>query len=207
MNLLTQNSKLKKTSKAVGLKVMNFGIPAYEDSEGRRTCPFAGSCAKYCYAQKGAYSWSNVKPAFIKRYQATKCADFVDIMIDEIKRKRADMVRVHDSGDYYSRAYIDKWFAIARALPDVRFYSYTKSVPLFLERDDIPDNYDIIFSEGGTRDDLIDTTKHRHARIFSTYDDMTAAGYVDAFRRHGYQVVQPFTQCRTRIPLSHVQNN
>ena len=101
-------------------------------------------------------------------------------MIDEVKRKRADMVRVHDSGDYYSRAYIDKWFAIARALPDVRFYSYTKSVPLFLERDDIPDNFDIIFSEGGTRDDLIDTTKHRHARIFSTYDDMTAAGYVDA---------------------------
>ena len=57
MNLLTQNSKLKKTSKAVGLKVMNFGIPALVDPEsGRRTCPFAGSCAKYCYAQKGAYS-------------------------------------------------------------------------------------------------------------------------------------------------------
>lgn len=181
MNLLTQNSKLKKTSKAVGLKVMNFGIPALVDPDsGRRTCPFAGSCAKFCYAQKGAYTWSNVKPAFIRRYEATKCDDFVDVMIAEVKRTKADMIRVHDSGDYYSREYIEKWFAIARALPHVRFYSYTKSVPLFLGRDDIPPNYDIIFSEGGTRDHLIDTAKHRHARIFDTYDDMNAAGYVDA---------------------------
>jgi len=179
--LLTQNSKLRKTSKAVGLKVMNFGIPALVDPEsGRRTCPFAGSCAKFCYAQKGAYIWSNVRPAFKERYEATKRDDFVDRMVLEVQRKKAQIVRVHDSGDYYSRAYIDKWFAIARALPDVRFYSYTKSVPLFLDRDDIPDNFDLIFSEGGTRDDLIDTSRHRHAKIFPTYEDMHAAGYVDA---------------------------
>jgi hypothetical protein len=101
-------------------------------------------------------------------------------MVAEVKRTKADMIRVHDSGDYYSREYIEKWFAIARSLPDVRFYSYTKSVPLFIDRDDIPSNYDIIFSEGGTRDNMIDTDKHRHARIFDTYDDMNAAGYVDA---------------------------
>lgn len=180
-NLLTQNSKLKKTSKAVGLKVMNFGIPAYEDPEtGRRTCPFAGACAKFCYAQKGAYVWSNVKPAFKERYEATKRDDFVSRMTYELERTKADMVRVHDSGDYYSREYIDKWFAIARQNPHVKFYSYTKSVPLFITRDDIPENFDIIFSEGGTRDDLIDNTQHRHARIFSTYDEMHDAGYVDA---------------------------
>jgi len=180
-NLLTQNSKLRKTSKAVGLKVMNFGIPAFEDPEtGRRTCPFAGACAKFCYAQKGAYVWSNVKPAFRYRYEASKSDDFVSRMNAELASTKADMVRVHDSGDYYSREYVDKWFTIARANPHVRFYSYTKSLPLFLDRDDIPDNYDIIFSEGGTRDELIDTDNHRHARIFSTYEDMHDAGYVDA---------------------------
>ena len=32
MNLLTQNSKLKKTSKELGIRVFNFGIPAYKSS-------------------------------------------------------------------------------------------------------------------------------------------------------------------------------
>jgi len=178
-HLITQNAKLKKTSKLIRLRVFNFGIPAFEDTNGKRTCPFAGSCAKFCYAQKGAYSWSNVKPAFQFRYVATKSNDFVDDMIAEIKKKKVDILRVHDSGDYYSRGYIDKWIEIARRLPDVKFYSYTKSIPLFIGVD-IPDNYDIIFSEGGTRDDMIDYAVDRHARIFDSYKDLENAGYVNA---------------------------
>ena len=177
--LITQNGKLKKTSKLTGLRVYNFGIPAFQDSDGKRTCPFAGACAKFCYAQKGAYVWSNVSPAFQFRYLATKCDSFVDKMTAELVKKRVDILRVHDSGDYYSKKYIDKWLTIAKRLPNVRFYSYTKSIPLFLDLD-IPDNYDIIFSEGGTRDDLIDYTTHRHARIFDDYDAMNQAGYVNA---------------------------
>jgi hypothetical protein len=72
MNLLTQNSKLKKTSKELGLRVFNFGIPAYKSASGKLTCPMADSCVKFCYAKKGAYIWSNVKPAFEKRYQLSK---------------------------------------------------------------------------------------------------------------------------------------
>ena len=177
--LITQNGKLKKTSKLTGLRVYNFGIPAFQDSDGKRTCPFAGACAKFCYAQKGAYVWSNVSPAFQFRYLATKCDSFVDKMTAELIKKRVDILRVHDSGDYYSRKYIDKWLTIAKRLPNVRFYSYTKSIPLFLDLD-IPDNYDIIFSEGGTRDDLIHYHHHRHARIFDDYEAMDRAGYVNA---------------------------
>jgi hypothetical protein len=177
--LITQNGKLKKTSKLTGLRVYNFGIPAFQDEDGKRTCPFAGACAKFCYAQKGAYVWSNVSPAFQFRYLATKCDSFVDKMTAELIKKRVDILRVHDSGDYYSRKYIDKWLTIAKRLPNVRFYSYTKSIPLFLDLD-IPDNYDIIFSEGGTRDDLINYHHHRHARIFDDYDAMNQAGYVNA---------------------------
>ena len=177
--LITQNGKLKKTSKLTGLRVYNFGIPAFQDSDGKRTCPFAGACAKFCYAQKGAYVWSNVSPAFQFRYLATKCDSFVDKMTAELIKKRVDILRVHDSGDYYSRKYIDKWLTIAKRLPNVRFYSYTKSIPLFLDLD-IPDNYDIIFSEGGTRDDLIHYHHHRHARIFDDYEAMNQAGYVNA---------------------------
>ena len=130
MELLTRNSKLKKTSKEFGKRVFNFGIPAFSDPETG-------------------------------------------------KRKRVDYLRVHDSGDYYSRAYIAKWIEIARRNPNVKFYSYTKSIPLFKEID-LPDNYDIIYSEGSTVDDLIDTTIDRHSRIFDTVGALSAAGYADA---------------------------
>ena len=112
-HLITQNTKLKRTSDIIGQRVYNFGIPAFEDADGKRTCPFAGECAKFCYAQKGAYVWSNVAPAFQYRYLATKCDTFVDKMVAELSKKRVDILRVHDSGDYYSMKYIKKWIAIA----------------------------------------------------------------------------------------------
>lgn len=179
MNLLTQNSKLKKTSKLTGRRVFNFGIPAYKSASGKLTCPFAGECVKFCYAQKGAYSWSNVKPAFEKRYELTKTDDFVNEMNKEIAKKKPDYVRVHDSGDYYSKAYLDKWIEIAIHNPHVRFYSYTNSVEL-LKAAELPDNYDIIFSDSGKQKDKINTNVDRHTRIFTNLAEMTLAGYVNA---------------------------
>lgn len=179
MSLITQNSKLKSTSKEMGLRVFNFGIPAYKSATGKLTCPFADKCVKYCYAQKGAYIWGNVKPAFERRYEATKQDNFVEMMVEELVKKKADYLRIHDSGDYYSNEYIYKWFAIANALPHVRFYSYTKSIPLFLDKT-IPENMDIIFSEGSKKDELIDVNIHRHSRIFSEKSELENAGYVDA---------------------------
>ena len=105
--------------------------------------------------------------------------NFVDLMCDEINKKKPKYVRVHDSGDYYSPSYIDKWFEIASRNPDIGFYSYTKSIPLFEGRD-IPNNYSIIYSEGGKLDNMIDANTHRHARIFKDKDSLTIAGYVDA---------------------------
>ena len=53
MNLLTLNNKLKKTSKELGLRVFNFGIPAYKSSSGKLTCPMVYSCVKFCYTKTG----------------------------------------------------------------------------------------------------------------------------------------------------------
>ena len=179
MNLLTQNNKLKKTSKSLGLRVFNFGIPAYKSASGKLTCPFADACVKFCYAKKGAYIWSNVQPAFEKRYQLSKTDDFVNIMNQEIAKKRPDYVRVHDSGDYYSKAYLDKWLAVAIHNPHVRFYSYTNCVEM-LKNANLPDNYDIIFSDSGKQKHLIDETKDRHTKIFHSHNELVSAGYTDA---------------------------
>ena len=179
MNLLTQNSKLKKTSKALGLRVFNFGIPAYKSASGKLTCPMADECVKFCYAKKGAYIWSNVKSTFEKRYELSKTDDFVEAMNAEIRKKKPDYVRVHDSGDYYSRAYLKKWIEVAIHNPNVRFYSYTNMIDMMLKTS-LPDNYDIIFSDSGKQKNLINERVHRHTKIFSSHSDLVHAGYTDA---------------------------
>lgn len=173
MQLLTQNSKLKNTSKLNGIRVFNFGIPAQD------TCLWAGDCKKYCYASKGAYIWSNVKPAFERRYEITKQPDFHKVMIAEIIKRKADVIRIHDSGDFYSREYLHKWFKVMESLPNVSFYAYSKSLPL-LQGERLPDNFTLIKSEGGKRDDLIDASVDRHARIFKTEAELIAHGYANA---------------------------
>lgn len=171
--LLTQNSKLKKTSVANGIKVMNFGIPA------QSTCLWADKCKKYCYASKGAYIWSNVKPAFEAREKITRQDNFPQLMIAEIVKRKVDVVRIHDSGDFYSREYVQKWFKVMESLPQVKFYAYTKSLPLF-DGVKLPSNFVLIKSEGGKRDDLINPTVDRHARIFKTEAELLAEGYANA---------------------------
>jgi hypothetical protein len=179
MNLLTQNSKLRKTSKLLGVKVFNFGIPAYKSASGKLTCPFADECIKFCYAQKGAYIWSNVKPAFEKRYELTRTTEFVGKMSDELFKKRPDYVRIHDSGDYYSKVYLQKWIDIANLFPEIKFYSYTNSVAMLKEAN-LPSNFDVIFSDSGKQKNLIDVINDRHTKIFSSKQALEDAGYVNA---------------------------
>jgi hypothetical protein len=179
MNLLTQNSKLKRTSKELNVRVFNFGIPAYKSASGKLTCPMAQECVKFCYAKKGAYIWSNVQPAFEKRYQLSKTDSFISKMMDEIDKKKPDYVRVHDSGDYYSKKYLQKWIDIAIMNPKVKFYSYTNCVDM-LKNVDLPNNYDIIYSDSGKQKHLIDQNKDRHTKIFHDHNELLSSAYVDA---------------------------
>ena len=149
MNLLTQNKKLKATSKAMGLRVFNFGIPAYKSASGKLTCPMA------------------------------KTNEFVDAMNAEILKKKPDYVRVHDSGDYYSKAYLNKWIEVAIHNPSVRFYSYTNMIDMMIKTS-LPDNYDVIFSDAGKQKNLINKQEHRHTKIFSSHSDLVSANYADS---------------------------
>ena len=180
MNLITQNSKLKKTSKHFGARVYNFGIPAYKSITGQVTCPLAGECVKFCYAKKGAYVWSNVYPAFEARLEATKKDNFIDLMVNEIKKKKVDFLRVHDSGDYYSKEYLLKWFKIAQLLPDVKFYSYTNNINMIKKLKSIPSNFDFIFSDSGKQSHLINEKTDRHTKIFKSLNALKKAGYKDS---------------------------
>ena len=180
MLLTNSNSKLKKSSKLNNASIYAFDIPAYKTKTGKITCPFAKDCIKYCYAQKGAYTWSPAQNKHNENYKATKLNNFIDIVQDEINRKRKiTHIRVHSSGDYYSPKYLDKWLTIARNNPNIIFYSYTKSIPL-VNKVNLPKNYLMIYSEGGKQDNLINKNEHRHAKIFNNEKELLKAGYIDA---------------------------
>lgn len=173
-NWLTQNSKLKKIS---GLKTFNWGIPAV------KTCPQAGVCKLGCYADMGAYKFSNVAAVFQKRLDLTKTPEFVNTINAEITRRKIKRVRIHDSGDFYSAEYIEKWIQIMKLHPTVEFYAYTKMVEMFKELDRInyiPNNFTYILSYGGRQDHMIDPTKDRHSIVFETKEQLNGLGYIDA---------------------------
>lgn len=159
MNLLSQNSKLKKDG------IFNFTLPAYKSKTGLITCPMAKDCIANCYARQGCYSFSNVKNKHEQNLQATLKADFIETMIEEIILKRCNYVRIHDSGDFYSREYLQKWLTIIEALPHVQFYAYTKSVKM-LKGERLPNNFKVIYSYGGHEDNAINPSIDRHAKCF-----------------------------------------
>lgn len=177
-SILSQNNKMKKSSKVTGVNLYNFGIPAYKTASGKITCPFADKCIKYCYASKGTYTWSNVKPAFENRYKLTQDNNFVELMSNAIKAVKANAIRIHDSGDFYSNKYIFDWFKIAVDNPNVKFYFYTKSISLF-KKIELPKNMASIYSYGSKHDELIDVENDRHAKIFNTLEELQLAGYHD----------------------------
>ena len=176
--MLTKNAKMKRSEGSKFKKIFNWTIPAFMTKDGFKTCPMAGVCASGCYARMGAYVWSNVYGKHESNLKVTQAPEFVQAMSLEIKRVKADLVRIHDAGDFYSLEYLLKWVDIAKLNPSVQFYAYTKSVSM-VKSVTLPDNLTIIFSLGGREDHLIDTKTDRHSRVFSSIEQLQASGYVD----------------------------
>lgn len=113
MNLITKgNTKVK---------ALLFDLPT-------NIC--AVQCPK-CYARKAEVRFPNVLAKRNENYYNTFRDLFCTLIIDEIKKSKCKIVRIHSSGDFYSQEYIHKWIYIARALPDRQFYAYTKTKTIF----------------------------------------------------------------------------
>lgn len=167
MFLLSTNKKLKKDH------IFKFSLPAI------LTCPKAGLCKSFCYAQRGCFRFPKPKASQARALELTRTNDFVSEMISEIKRRRTiRIIRIHDSGDFYNQGYLNKWIDIIQACPDNTFYCYTKSLHLNWSAFDKLPNTKRIQSFGGLMDDQIDLSKP-HAVIFDTHEELIKAGYID----------------------------
>lgn len=93
--------------------------------------------------------------------------------------------RIHESGDYFSEEYRELIFEVLRFMPDLKGYSYSKNLPLFLDVE-MPSNFYLTASHGGRFDHLIDQGLFkRYAKVFMTEADAIAAGLpVDVDDKH-----------------------
>lgn len=111
---------VKKGNRKLSEAILIFNLPA------QKTCPNHRLCVKNCYALRSE-RYPEVKACRESNLVSTKKSCFVARMVELIERTHSETVRVHESGDFYSQEYANKWTEIARRLPGVQFYCYTKS--------------------------------------------------------------------------------
>ena len=167
-SLLKRNAKLSHSGGKATV-FFNLGIPALKGLAVNEkngdfvivdTCPGAGACKVYCYAKKGGYvQWkaSSLSQTKILNFLLNDPNGFVSKLTAELQKEFAKfskknvkmVVRWHDAGDFFSDDYKNVAFALARKLPDIDFYAYTK-VASIANDPNKPANFKINFSAGAT---------------------------------------------------------
>lgn len=140
-----------------------------------RTCIGAGECLKWCYSRKAEKCYPQVKASRLWKLEQSKQKDFIEKMVEALKKSGRQICRIHQDGDYYSQEYLDKWRAIATKLQKIKFYSFTKSFQL--DFSNLPDNLIIIQSYGSRFDSKINKLGNT-ARVIENENELGTGEYL-----------------------------
>lgn len=232
--LLRQNSELRQLG--IYNFTLPAWVTRLPDGRTINVCPQAGACVKLCYARNGTYNFPNVKAAHQRNLQLTldDLGEFTTRLITELDQPRfrkkrpphlpnldrghlhphvaqlldegAPIIRIHDSGDFYSDDYTHAWAHIATLRPDTLFYAYTKEVTRTrrILGTAGPPNLLLVYSLGGKEDHLLDLTEggDQHADVFPNEQAITDAGYYNQDPHDLLSVVAPST--RIGIPANPI---
>ena len=135
--------KVNKGNRKLG-SILSINLPAI------KTCVSDAPCKKTCYATRGAFKYPNV----------INCYDNnLKLIIEDIKQVKIDILnqvpyngylRLHSSGDFYNREYLEMFVEIARLLPNLHIMGYTKKYEMInqfiKDGNKLPSNFTIIFS-------------------------------------------------------------
>jgi hypothetical protein len=113
---------LQQGNGKLGEGIHTWSLPAIATCPGRSTV-----CESVCYATQSYYRFDGVIERLAWAYQQSLRDDFATRMVAEIKRKGCIVIRVHVSGDHYSKQYAEKWLQIMRSCPKPRYYWYSRS--------------------------------------------------------------------------------
>jgi hypothetical protein len=96
--------------------------------------------------------------------------------VQNARKRNTKRVRIHESGDFFSAAYLQTWVMVAMHNPDLDFYCYSKSLNLFMGLD-LPENFYLTASYGGKFDHLIDEGFFpRYAKVVNSLEEAEALG-------------------------------
>jgi hypothetical protein len=100
-----------------------WSLPAVTTCPGRTE----KTCVQHCYALQGRFKFPAVADRLQQNLALAKSEWFAPLMIREIRRRAAAVVRVHAAGDFFSADYVWAWCMISDACQGARFYYYTRS--------------------------------------------------------------------------------
>jgi len=171
--------------------IFTFSLPA------GHSCPFAKACLSKsdraegsirdgkhtefrCYAASMEARHGSVRRSRWGNFEALLACgskeEMTRLILDSLT-PFAGYVRVHDSGDFFSQDYFGAWMEVARQRDRTLFYAYTKALPFWVRcKDDIPENFVLTASYGGSHDRLIEEHGLRYARVVYSEDEAADLG-------------------------------
>lgn len=131
-----QGHKTTLLSTTEAMSCLSFSIPAGQEG----SCPFSvardeNDVCKGCYAQLGRYNMPTVQKAQWIRFEwlkeNLKTIDgqkiIINAFVEALKSVKNGYFRIHDSGDFFSPAYINLWTQICMMHPKIKFWAPTRS--------------------------------------------------------------------------------
>ena len=162
--------KFQQGNAKLGKNIFTFSLPA------GHSCPFASDClskadpltgkltdgpeTKFrCFAASAEAIYPAVRQARWHNFELLREAKSLDNMAALIIAslpKKASIIRVHVSGDFFNEQYFRAWIKVSKERPDILFYAYTKSLNYWVNNIlEVPDNFKLNASEGGKLDSHI----------------------------------------------------
>ena len=124
---LKKHKRLSRGNSKLAACVGIFNLPAVH------SCLNCKDCLDSCYARQAQIQYPNVREFRNANYHLAKVSPEVltELLLAQIDSEKIRIVRIHESGDFFSADYLKLWYNIAIQRPHVMFYSYTKVIHLF----------------------------------------------------------------------------
>lgn len=165
--------RYKSANKSQGKTAVTFGnskmsIPMFS-LPAIQCCPGSTEqCRKFCYAMKAQRLFVQTREKRQRNYELSMTEHFEEIIISELGLSIIPYVRIHDSGDFYSQEYLEKWYRIAEVYPERQFLAFTKNFALDYSKR--PKNLVIYYSIFADTDkEVIKNLDKKIKKAYATY--------------------------------------
>lgn len=182
------NRKMHELANMLGIgrkAVASFDLPA------GYTCPMANLCKAYahkmtgkitdgkdmkfrCYAASGEAMFPSVRKARWHNFDELRGKSVSEMvaLIESSLPKNLKVLRIHSSGDFFSRDYFMAWMIVSENHPEITFFGYTKVLEYVDES--AYSNLHLVYSHGGKQDDMV--TNQPVAYVVMTEKDAVEKG-------------------------------